>query len=231
MGPHARTAGRDRPGARLTGAGGSPVATPFPVDATRPVLPNVAGPGRLSVVVTYLEMRGPPGHEPVARPRGNVAIVRAAPPTASYYRFLYNGVGENWLWHERRRLPDADLRAIVAHPAVEVWVLYWNGTPAGYFEIDRRDPRDTDLAYFGLMPEFIGLRLGPWLLDQAIRIGWQGAVRRLLVNTCTFDHPKALPLYLSMGFTPIRHVVREIDDPRVRGPLPRSAGPHIPIVE
>ena len=187
-----------------------------------------APPGRLSVIVTYLEMTAPPAHAALPRPAGDVALVRANPPTASYYRYLYDTVGEPWLWHERRRMPLPELGRIVTDPLVEVWVLHLSGTPAGFAEIDRR-AGGTDLAYFGLIPDFIGLKLGPWLLDTAVRLAWQGGATRLTVNTCTFDHPKALPLYRSMGFTPLRHVAREIPDPRVQGWLPRTAGPHIPI--
>lgn len=51
-------------------------------------------PGCLSVIVTYLEMTAPPAHAPLPRPAGDVALVRANPPTASYYRYLYDTVGE-----------------------------------------------------------------------------------------------------------------------------------------
>ncbi|WP_029006763.1 GNAT family N-acetyltransferase [Azospirillum halopraeferens] len=188
-------------------------------------------PGRLSVIVTYLEMTAPPAHAPLPQPDGDVRLVRANPPTVSFYRYLYDTVGEPWLWHERRRMSDADLGRIVLDPRVEVHVLYVDGTPAGYAEIDRRGRPTTDLGYFGLIPDFIGRRLGPWLLDRAIRMGWEGGTTRLTVNTCTFDHPKALPLYRSMGFRPVRHVSRVVDDPRVQGWLPRGAAPHVPIVE
>lgn len=198
---------------------------------TPTALPVAVGPGRLSVIVTYLEMTSPPLRDPVPRPPGDLLLMRAVDPTPSFYRYLYGSVGEPWLWHERRRMTDQQLTAIIGDRRVEVHVLYLYGTPAGYAEIDRRQGDMVDLAYFGLIPEFIGQKLGPWLLDQAIRTAWSGGTRRLTVNTCTFDHPRALPLYQSLGFTPIRSVVREIDDPRIRGPLPRTAAPHIPIVE
>ncbi len=187
-------------------------------------------PGHLSVIVTYLEMTAAPTRAPAKRPKGDLALVRCNPPTASFYRYLYDTVGEPWLWHERRRLPRKELERSIQDPRVEVWVLHVDGTPAGYAEIDRRT-KETDLAYFGLIPDFIGRKLGPWLLDTAIRLAWNGGAKKLVVNTCSFDHPKALPLYQSMGFVPVRHVVREIRDPRIDGPLPRSAGAHIPIVE
>lgn len=189
--------------------------------------PQVA-PGHLPVIVTYLEMTEPPAHAPLARPPADIVALRANQPTASFYRYLYDTVGEPWLWHERRRLPMPDLGRIVTDPNVEIWVLYVSGTPAGYAELERNG-LETDLSYFGLIPDFIGLRLGPWFLDTAIRLAWKGGTRRVTVNTCSFDHPKALPLYQSMGFRPIRHIAREIPDPRLDGVLPLSAAPHIPI--
>ena len=186
--------------------------------------------GELAVIVTYLAMTEPPHHKPLPQPSGDLALVRATPPTVSFYRYLYNTVGEPWLWHERRRLSDTELAASVTDPRVEVQVLYVSGTPAGYVEIDRREARATDLAYFGLIPDFIGQGLGPWLLDRGIRMAWKGGARKLVVNTCSFDHPKALPLYQSMGFVPTRHVSRVVRDPRADGMLPRSAAPHVPMV-
>jgi GNAT superfamily N-acetyltransferase len=192
--------------------------------------PGVAPPGRLPVIVTYLDMRAPPRHEPLPAPYGEASVVRAAPPTVSFYRYLYGTVGEPWLWHERRRWSDTDLARTIGDPRVEVQVLWVNGTPAGFVEIDRRIAINPDIAYFGLVPDFIGFGLGPWLLDRAIRMAWSGgSARRLTVNTCTFDHPKALGLYQRLGFCPREHIAREVADPRVSGLLPPHAAPHVPI--
>lgn len=191
---------------------------------------NRTTPGRLDVTVTFLEMRQPPNRPPVDRPEGVVHVMRADPPTVSFYRYLYNTVGEPWLWHERRTMSDDEIRELVTDRDIEVDVLYVDGTPAGYAELDRREYGRTNLSYFGLMPDFIGRRLGAWFLDQAIWLGWADGTRRLTVNTCTFDHPRALPLYQSLGFIPFRQVTREVLDPRVHGILPKTAAPHIPIV-
>ena len=70
-----------------------------------------------------------------------------------------------------------------------------------------------NLNYFGLMPEFIGQGLGRTLLDAAVDSVFLGAVglRGMTVNTCTADHPRALPNYLAAGFRETRRV-REIWD-------------------
>lgn len=195
-------------------------------------LPVPVDKGRLSVIVTYMEMAAPPKAPPPPRPRGDIRFMRAESPTVSFYRYLYNTVGEPWLWYDRRRWTDPLLAQIVRDAKDEIHVLYVTGTPAGFIELDRRNaPHSVDISYFGLMPEYIGRGLGSWLLRQGIDLAWQGGTQRLTVNTCTFDHPAALGVYQRQGFSAIRHAVREIPDPRLAGHLPRTAGPHIPIVE
>src|SRR5687767_4324840 len=128
--------------------------------------------GKLDVTVTCLQMldrRVRPALEPPAR---GLLILRAHRPTVSCSRYLYNTFGEPWLWMDRRKLDDQALAAIVQHEQVEVFVLYKEGVPAGYCELDLRKMPDLELAYFGILPEFIGQRLGPYLLDQAIEIAW-----------------------------------------------------------
>jgi GNAT superfamily N-acetyltransferase len=198
-------------------------------------LPASSGKGRLTVIVTFMEMTAPPAAPPPPKPPGDVLLMRAGNPTVAFYRFLYNTVGEPWLWNERRRMTDADLHAAVADPSVDIQVLYVDGTPAGYIEIDRREckggggVKTADIGYFGLMPEYLGRGLGPWLLRTGVDMAWQGGTAKLTVNTCSFDHPSALGLYMSMGFKPVRHVSHDIPDPRVHGWLPHDAAPHIPI--
>jgi GNAT superfamily N-acetyltransferase len=100
----------------------------------------------------------------------------------------------------RRWLSDAELAAILNDQRVEVNVLWAEGVPAGYAELDRRAPPDIELAYFGLMPEFIGQGLGTYLLDWAIHHAWRARPRRLWLHTCDLDHPRALDFYQQLGF-------------------------------
>ncbi len=85
-----------------------------------------------------------------------------------FYRFLYNTVGQDYLWWLRRAAPDAEIAAILAHPAVSVHVLYAGGQPAGFYELDRRAPHGINLSYFGLMPFAVGKRLGAPFLRHAV---------------------------------------------------------------
>ena len=64
-----------------------------------------------------------------------------------------------------------------------------------------------------MVPGFIGQGLGTLLLAAAIDSVFIQAspLRGMTVNTCTADHPKALPNYLAAGFVETRKV-REIWD-------------------
>lgn len=171
--------------------------------------------GKIETVVTSLEMLAPPASPGRAPPRGDLAIVKAERPTVSFYRYLYNTVGEPWLWVDRRKLDDAALAAIVQDPSVGVHVLWAGGVPAGYAELDARAWPDVELAYFGIIPELIGQKLGPFLLDWAIRAAWSRGPKRVWVHTCTLDHPGALAMYERAGFVRFKSEVEVNDDPRV----------------
>ena len=156
-----------------------------------------------------------PSYEPVHPPTNlRIALLRAENPSVAFYRFLYNSIGEEWTWWERRLLGDSELAAIIQDSRVEIYVLYANGVPAGYFEIDRRQGATVDLSYFGLLPDFVGRGLGSYFLTEAVETAWSSDPERVTVNTNTLDHPRALPLYQRMGFVPIERREVVVDDPR-----------------
>ena len=151
------------------------------------------------VTVTYLEMTSPDQRRAPPDWAEPATIVRAERPTISFYRYLYNTVGADWDWYERRRLSDEALAAIVHDHAVEVFVLHVRGVPAGYVELDRRVEGEVEIAYFGLVPDYIGRGLGPCLLGWALERAWSYGPRRVWLHTCSLDHPKALSVYRRAG--------------------------------
>ena len=124
------------------------------------------------VTVTYLEMTSPDQFTAPPEWAEPVTVLRAERPTISFYRYLYDTVGADWDWYERRRLSDEALAAIIHDDAVEVFVPYVRGVPAGYVELDRRVEGEVEIAYFGLVPDYIGRRLGPCLLGWALERAW-----------------------------------------------------------
>jgi GNAT superfamily N-acetyltransferase len=126
----------------------------------------------------------------------------------------------------RRLLPDEELERILADPAVEVNVMWVAGVPAGYAELDRRRPPEVELAYFGLLPEFIGRGLGRWLLDWTVHHAWRRRPRRLWVHTCDLDHPRALAVYQNAGFRVYDERTEQLELPEgVAAPARTGEGP------
>jgi GNAT superfamily N-acetyltransferase len=58
----------------------------------------------------------------------------------------------------------------------------------------------VEIAYFGLLPAFVGRGLGGYLLTVATERAWELAPPRVWLHTSTLDHPAALPNYLKRGF-------------------------------
>ena len=152
------------------------------------------------VTVTYLEMMSPDQRTTPPEWTESAVVVRAECPTISFYRYLYDTVGADWDWFERRRLSNEALAAIIHDDAVEVFVLYVRGVPAGYVELDRRVEGEVEIAYFGLVPDYIGRGLGPCLLGWGLDRAWSCGPRRVWLHTCSLDHPKALSVYRRAGF-------------------------------
>ncbi len=165
---------------------------------------------RIAVLVTFLRQEQPPAAAPIELPP-HTGIVRVHKPTVGFYRYLYDSVGAQHVWWLRRTMPQPQLAALITSPGVSIHVLYQGNEPAGFFELDARAPHVVNLSYFGLLPHAIGGGLGTQLLRAAMATAWAHKPRALTVNTCTADHPRALPNYLRAGFTPVR-TAREIWD-------------------
>ena len=152
-----------------------------------------------TLITTYLQMFAPPTAAPRPLP-ANAAVGQAVRPTISFYRYLYNTVGEAYEWTDRRRMSDDKLASIIHDPKVEVHVLVVAGVPAGYVELDKRLFPEIELAYFGLIPEFVGRGYGLPFLQWGIAKAWQAHPTRFWVHTCNLDHPNALSVYQKAGF-------------------------------
>lgn len=157
-------------------------------------------PRKIEAVVTFLQMTERPSHLPPVMPLVPIAVLRAEHPPAHFYRYLYDRIGREFNWVLRRKMSDEELQALLDGDDFALYVLYVAGVPMGMAELDLSGMPDIQLAYFGLMKEARGRGLGAYFLHHVIDIAWSFGPSRLLVNTCTLDHPRALSLYQRMGF-------------------------------
>ncbi len=175
--------------------------------------PAPRGDGRLAVTITDLELLPGDWTRRGQRPGIQVTITREEHPTAALYLDLYDKVGRPWLWYERRLLPPAALTELLNRPGHELHVARHDGELVGYFEL-----YENEIVFFGLTLAYVGKRIGPWLLDHAIERGFARGAARLVLNTNTVDHPRALDTYRKAGFRVVRSESRELQDPRVLWP-------------
>lgn len=169
-------------------------------------------------VRTFLEMRDIAGLQAAARPELAVRIEQVQDCPASFFRYLYTEVGRAYYWIDRLPWTDDEIRKYLSDPDVSLWLMTVSGAPAGYFELRRDSVGGTEIAYFGLLPEFTGRGLGGYLLTVAVQRAWAAGTERVWLHTNTLDHPAALPNYLKRGFKPFH------SETYTPGPAP--AGPY-----
>lgn len=175
---------------------------------------------RTEVIITYLRQCERPRFAPQARPPAKISIMRAEAPPLHFYRYLYGVVGGPWHWTTRKNLSDDVLAAIIHHPRIYFYVLTIGGVPAGMSEIDATHPPVTEIRFFGLAPEFIGKGYGRYFLSNIIDLAWLTEPTEVRIETCTLDHPAALPLYQKFGFTVFDQRKGEVDIADAKGPVP-----------
>lgn len=162
----------------------------------------------LTATITFLEMFAPPTRRFPPPVNFQLALMTADAIPLHYYRYLYATIGADHMWIDRNYLSDQELGNLIHADGTEITVLYYGGVPAGFFEIAGLNSADVELAYLGIMPEFIGRGLGRYLLSCALDRAWEGDPKRVHIQTSTFDHPVALPLYQKAGFAPFAQETR-----------------------
>ncbi|HUF86197.1 MAG TPA: GNAT family N-acetyltransferase [Thermohalobaculum sp.] len=160
----------------------------------------------ISYIVTYLEMTARPATQIPPTPAGPLlALIRAEAPPAHYFLYLYRAVGAAFEWTDWLARGEDEVEAFLSDAGVELFTLFTDGWPGGFFVLDTREAGVCELAYFGLVPEARGRGLARWLLASAVHGGWdRPGVAKMTVNTNTLDHPRAITLYQWAGFAPVR---------------------------
>ena len=178
-----------------------------------------------SVTTWYLEIPDPCELRPKRSPRADLALVPVDPPMPELNRFLYATVGGGWYWTDRLPWKLQKWHDYLNRRELQTWLLTAAGLPAGYFELEAQPGQSVEVAYFGLLPSFIGQGLGGHLLTCAIEHGFAMGARRVWLHTCSLDHPQALANYQARG---LRLYHQETEIKRIpeapTGPWPGALG-------
>lgn len=156
------------------------------------------------VTRTYLEMRNPSELQAAHSEDPLIRVELQSECSVELFRSLYIEVGKNYHWVDRLPWTDEDIRAHLAQPGISLWLMTDRDEMAGYFELRKCEDGSVEIAYFGLLPKFIGRGLGKYLLTCATEQAWAGGANRVWLHTCTLDDPAALPNYLKRGFRPFK---------------------------
>jgi len=161
-------------------------------------------PATVDVTRTYLEMRDPSELQPAQSDDPRIRIKQLQDCSPSLYRHLYVEVGRNYHWIDRLPWTDEEIATHLKQPEISLWLMTCDEAPAGYFELRRCKDGSIEIAYFGLLAEFIGRGLGKHLLTYATEQAWTDGANRVWLHTCTLDDRAAMPNYLKRGFRPFK---------------------------
>lgn len=155
----------------------------------------------MSTVTTYLEMCSPGQLRPKRCADGRFQVREKKERDWQFNRDLYLAVGQMWSWNDKRVWSDEQWKEYGLAPELRTLAAYYDDSLAGYYELRRDEQGGVEIAYFGLLPEFIGRGLGGALLTSAIEEAWRmlPSVSRVWVHTCNLDHPAALANYQARG--------------------------------
>ena len=152
------------------------------------------------VTIKYLEMKSPDELRPKRSSLAGVTVSRVPHPFPELNRFFYSAVGAQYKWTDRLSWPLSKWLEYLRRPEIDTYVLAVYGIPAGYFELERHESGDVEIKYFGLIGSFIGQGLGGHMLTSATEAGWAAGATRVILDTCSLDHPNAFEHYRARGF-------------------------------
>jgi len=149
---------------------------------------------------SYLEIKSINDLVVKNQPFNNLYLEKVNPPDFQLNKFFYKEIGKKHSWTDRLVWNDKQWIDYLENSGVSTYILKHNKDFIGYFEqIFDKEKLDSEIAYFGILEEYIGKHLGGYLLSEAIKISFNIGSKRIWVHTCSLDHKNALQNYLSRG--------------------------------
>ena len=148
----------------------------------------------------YLEIKSLNELSKVSKPNNISKILLLNPPNFQINKFFYKHIGKKYMWRDRLVWDDKKWIDFTTNKNVKTYVLKEDKDFVGYFEIIfNRNKLECEIAYFGILEEYIGKKYGGFLLSEAIKFSFKGKIKRTWVHTCSLDHKNAIKNYLSRG--------------------------------
>ena len=149
---------------------------------------------------SYLEIRSLGELKEVKNPSENYSVELADPKDFQLNKFFYKNIGKNCNWIDRLVWTDLNWIDYISNTKLVTYILKDKNEMAGYCElIFNQNSKEVEIAYFGILQEYFGKKLGGYLLSEAIKCSFAMGSSRVWVHTCSLDHKNALSNYLSRG--------------------------------
>ena len=153
-----------------------------------------------NIVRNYLEIKSFNELLEIKNPNNAYILNKVSSNDFQLNKFFYKQIGKNYHWVDRLSWTNENWIEYVSNPSLFTFILKNKNDIAGFFElIYHKEEAEIEIAYFGLLKEYFGKKLGGYMLSEAIKISFSFKVRRVWVHTCSLDHKNALKNYLSRG--------------------------------
>ena len=148
----------------------------------------------------YLELKSFKDFKEVKKPSGEYSVELANPKDFQLNKFFYKNIGKNCQWVDRLVWSELNWSEYISDERLSTYILKDKDEIAGYFELlFNGDKKESEIVYFGILEEYLGKKLGGYLLSTAIKYSFTMGYSRVWVHTCSLDHKNALNNYLSRG--------------------------------
>ncbi len=148
----------------------------------------------------YLEIKSLNELVEVKKPLDNLFLQKVDPPDFQLNKFFYKEIGKKHRWVDRLVWSDKNWNDYLNTVGISTYILKYEKDLVGYFEqIFYKNDFETEIAFFGILEEYLGKKLGSYLLSEAIKKSFECGSKRVWVHTCSLDHKNALSNYLSRG--------------------------------
>ena len=148
----------------------------------------------------YLELKSLKNFKEVKKPTDEYSVELCNPKDFQLNRFFYKNIGKNCYWTDRLIWTNSDWIKYISDEKLFTHILKHKDEIAGYFELlFNKDTKVAEIAYFGILEEYFGRKLGAYLLSEAIKLSFTLGCERVWAHTCSLDHKNALHNYQSRG--------------------------------
>ena len=152
------------------------------------------------IIRKYLELTSLEDFKESEKPLEDYSVELTDPRDFQLNKFFYKNIGKNCQWIDRLVWTNLKWTEYVSNKKLSTYILKDKQEIAGYFELlFNQDTKEAEIAYFGILQEYFGKKLGGYLLSEAIKFSFALGSSRVWAHTCSLDHKNALGNYLSRG--------------------------------